>query len=105
MCTAGVSRARWRSVSYARPATMPWSVIAAPTWTFTRTNSAPVTAAMPSAARASLRSTFTPIGAPGAADFTARTHTARLAIVSGGTWRGKNGASPKFSTISASQPP
>ena len=41
---------------------IPWSVDHAPVWTLTRTNVAPVTAAMPIAAWESLRRTLMPIG-------------------------------------------
>jgi hypothetical protein len=80
-------------VSWARPSIQPWSVSMAPVCTLTRMNAASHAAARPSAARASLRSTFTPTGRSVVRRTSARTR-AMAATVSGGTAPGKKGTSP-----------
>src|ERR1051325_9463714 len=67
-------------------------------------NAAPVAAATASAARASLRSTFTPTGSDTERP-SSQTTRAIAATVSAGTRFLKNGLSPKFSTTSPSAPP
>src|SRR5262245_7882667 len=68
-------------------------------------NWAPTAAATASAARASFFSTFTPRGGWGNARRTSAATTPMAATVAGSTRPGVKGASPKFSTRSASAPP
>src|SRR5437879_642002 len=84
---------------------MPWSASTAPAWTLTRMNSAPTAAATASAARASFFRTFTPRCVRGSAFLTSAATTLIAATVAGSTRPGVNGASPKFSTRTASTPP
>ena len=83
--TAGFGDVLARSVSAARPTSRPWSPTAAPVCTLTRRKLAAVAAHSPRPARASLRSTFTPIFAPATDSWTRRRAKAIEATVSGGT--------------------
>ncbi len=105
ICTPPAPSARRdRRVSAARPSMRPWSVTRAAVCTLTRMQLAPTTAAMARAASASLRSTLIPRGRSGHACRTAIAHAVMALTVTGGTTPAKNGASPKFSIMTRSNP-